>query len=278
MDQHIISRFYLGNFCDSVTRERPKPFLWVADIHKGTVKRRAPEKINKPAEYYSFRRADGTLDRSIETMLMHIESKATSVIAKIRRGDYELTEKERTSLSLFMASFHTRVPMFRKFADKKAGESSEAMLRTAAAHPEYFRRLIEKTTGKVSEAEVEELRQLALDPKSYSIRVSPEFSLNLIKPMADFIAPTIFAMRWRFLRAPENSCFLTADTPVVWEDPSRPDEGAGLAMPDTLLNFPISPQLCLVGTWIPITRLTDTPHGSPKFGGKSQIALSSGHE
>jgi hypothetical protein len=64
MKQHIISDFYLGNFCDSVTLERPEPFLWVADIQKGTVKRRAPKKINRPAEHYSFRHADGTLNQS----------------------------------------------------------------------------------------------------------------------------------------------------------------------------------------------------------------------
>ena len=236
MNQHIISRFYLGNFCDSVTRECPEPSLWTVDFQKGTVKRRAPKNIASQADYYSFRRSDGTLDSSIETMLSHIERKASSVIVKIQCRDYQLTEEERTYLALFMAFFVTRVPLFRKFVEQKASESGIAMLRTAAAHPEFFRRLVEKTTCEVSEEEIELQRQIVLDPKNYSIRCNPEYSLSLVMPLVTVIAPIIFDMQWLFLRAPENARFLTADAPVIWDDPYCADhEDIGLVLCHSLI-------------------------------------------
>jgi hypothetical protein len=239
MDQHIISRFYLGNFCDPVTPERHKPSLWVVDVQKETVKRRAPKNVATQADYYSFVRADGKQDRVVDEILEHTETAVAPVISKIRCGDFKLTKNERAYLACFMALFTTRVPLFRKFVEEKAGEAGAAMLWTAAAHPEYFKRLIKKTMGEVSEEEVERMRQGALDPKDYIIRGTPEFSLDQVVRQADVVAPIIFNMQWLFLGTPQGSHFLTTDVPVVWADPSQatPDAGTGLAMPNTILSW-----------------------------------------
>ena len=69
-------------------------------------------------------------------------------------------------------------------------------------------------------------------------------------------------MRWLFLVAPEGSRFITADAPVVWGDPCQPTSAStGLAMPHTVLNFPITPRLCLLGTWLQVKESRDTPSG-----------------
>jgi hypothetical protein len=155
------------------------------------------------------------------------------------------------------------VPSFRKFVEEKAGEDGAAMLRTAAAHPEYFKRLIEKTTGKASEEEVELLRQAARDQKNFIIRGTSELSLAQVVQQADVIAPIILDMRWLFLVAPEGSRFLTADAPVVWVDRNKPSgASAGLMMPNTILSFPISPRLCLLGTWLQLKGSRDIPAGA----------------
>jgi len=264
MKQHFISKFYLANFCDPATPEGHDSSLWVVDIQKGTVKRRAPKKVAIKPDYYSFVRTDGKRDRVVDEILDHAETAVAPVIRKIQCGDFKLTKDARVCLAYFMALFTTRVPLVRKFVEEKAGEAGAAMLRTAAVHPEYFKRSVEKAIGEVSEEEVERLRQGAFNPKNFIIRGTPEFSLALVVRQADAIWPIIFNMQWLFLGAPQGSRFLTTDVPVVWADPNQatPDAGAGLAMSNTILSFPITPRLCLLATWQPIKKSTDTPpHG-----------------
>lgn len=57
---------------------------------------------------------------------------------------------------------------------------------------------------------------------------------------------------------PAGSHFLTSDNPIHWNDPAAgPPWNAGLLSPKTVLSFPMSFELCLMGSWhrrLPLAR------------------------
>lgn len=68
----------------------------------------------------------------------------------------------------------------------------------------------------------------------------------------------LVGMSWCFLSPPAGSHFLTSDNPIHWNDPAAgPPWNAGLLSPKTVLSFPMSFELCLMGSWhrrLPLAR------------------------
>src|SRR5436309_1798723 len=121
MRQHVVPRFYLDAFCDPVTPEGQEPSLWQCDLEDGVVKRRAPRRAALRANYYSVVKPGGD-DHQVEGLLSKIESSAAPVIAKLRRGNFKMTDEEREHLAWFMGFFAVRVPAIRDFLEKTAGK------------------------------------------------------------------------------------------------------------------------------------------------------------
>ncbi|MFQ5802818.1 MAG: DUF4238 domain-containing protein [Candidatus Methylomirabilales bacterium] len=255
VDHHFIPQFYLRGFRDPTTPEGQEPWLWVADLREQTIERRAPKNVGKQANYYAFPADGGTQIQAVEEMFQKIESSTAPVIAKLLCGDFRLSDEDRTSLSIFMAFFITRVPWFRSLVEKSVGDIGRLMLRMTANRPEYFeRKLRDVHEGKqqFTPEEVEELRQWTLDETNYTLQGSPDLSLAMGIRVAPALVPILHDMKWAFLVPPEGVHFVTCDNPVSWVDPTpRPPfyRGSGLLMRKVELSFPVGPCLCLFAAW-----------------------------
>lgn len=216
------------------------------------IKRRAPKNAAVKADYYSIRRDDGTVDDRAEKLLSLVESKGVPVIVKVRHGRFELPPEEREHLALFLGFLITRTPGFRDFMERAAGKIGESMMREMARHPDYFRRVAREAVGEeISDEQLEDARVRGLKPAAhFIIRGTPEFSLMQAIVQALTPARIILDMRWQFVITPGPEHFVTGDVPVTWRNPNtRPPLGAGLVLKSTELSFPISPEICLLGTW-----------------------------
>jgi hypothetical protein len=221
------------------------------DTTEGRVKRRSPRKAARQANYYSAADADGALNHDVERLLSRIESNAAPVLAKLRRGDFALTEDERAHLALFIGFFIIRVPSTRNFLEETMGKIGEVMMEVMARHPRGFERMVRQVPElrDITREEIEEARRAGLNPaEHFIIRGTPESSLSTGLRVATALALEIWRMRWEILMAEGGEHFITGDTPVTWRNPAaRPLFGPGLGMPGTELSLPISPYLCLRG-------------------------------
>src|SRR5262249_49433874 len=60
-----------------------------------------------------------------------------------------------------------------------------------------------------------------------------------------------------FLISPSESRFITSDNPVLWQDFTAPPHSAlGLASKNTVLSFPLGPEVALVSRWREYGRLS----------------------
>jgi hypothetical protein len=247
VDQHYIPRGYLRGFCDARTPTGQEPWLWICELRQGLVKRRAPKNVAKRPDYYSVTRDAGEVDHVAERLLSRIESNGIPILSRIREGNFALTDEERQHLALFIGFLITRTPSFRDFMERVAGKGGESIIRVMARHPEYFRRTGREAVGRnMSDEQIEDARLRGLEPeRHFIVRGTPDFSLGQALALAPAPAGEILLMQWQFLIAGGLEHFVTGDAPVTWQNSHR---AAGLRMRGTRLSFPISPQICLLGT------------------------------
>ncbi|MFQ5896004.1 MAG: DUF4238 domain-containing protein [Nitrospinota bacterium] len=264
MDHHFVPQFYLRAFRDPTVPEGQEPWLWVGDLKEKLVQRRAPKNVGKKANYYAFPEFDAESPDTLEQLLSKIESAAAPVVRKMLDGELELAGQDRASILFFMAFFVGRSPFFRNMVEGTTDRLVKLVMRTAASHPEYFgRKLREAHEGReFTPEEVEELRQRTLDESNYTVH-SPEFSLQQgFQVSIETVYPLFSRMKWAVLRGSGADRFITCDSPVSWFDPTpRPPfyAGHGLAMRNVEATFPVSPELCLLGTWEGPTGVLEVP-------------------
>lgn len=248
MKHHFVPRFYLKSFCERRTPPGQEPWLWVADLEERSVERRAPKNVAAQTDYY--------LSREIEQALAQLESETRPVIAKLLAGESNLIHEDRGRLAFFMAYFIVRVPFFRNMIEEKAGEVGRMRLMISAQHPDHFARTLREAHKGMKEfthEEVENLRQWALNGE-YSVRGTAALSLSLgMTEIPKELAAIVHDMKWAYLEPGSDEEFITCDNPVSWFDATPRAAvygGHGLLMKNVELTFPLSPQLCLLGSWV----------------------------
>lgn len=247
MKHHFVPKFYLKSFCETPTPQGQEPWLWITDLEGCSVARRAPKNVATQTDYY--------LNGEIEQALAQLESETTPVISRLLAGEFDLSWEDRGRLAFFMAYFIVRVPFFRNMIEEKIGDVGKMTLMMSAQHPGYFARTMrEAHKGKrgFTDKEIEDLRQWALKGE-YSVRGTSPLSLSLgMTGLPKELATIVHEMKWAYLQTSGTEEFITCDNPVSWFDPTpRPGfyGGHGLLMKKVELTFPLSPQLCLLGTW-----------------------------
>lgn len=261
MDHHVVSKFYLRGFRDPAVSPKQGPRLWVGDVRRGSAWLRSPRAVATRENYYAVRREDGSIDPTAEEILSRVETVVAPIIKRIRKGQCNLTDQERAQLAFHMALGVTRVPGWRGSIQERAGALAQQVMLLAAERPDYFTRIVREAnaaTQPMTEEEIEDLRQWALDPSNYTIEGTPELSLKLMLRVANRSAAVVYDMPWMFLTPPDGRQFVSGDNPIHWIDPTAPPAIArGLAHENAVLTFPLGPEVCLVGAWrdVPVSKV-----------------------
>jgi hypothetical protein len=251
-DHHFVPQFYLKGFLDPDSVQTKNPWLWVANLPAGVVKRRAPKNVAARAGYNAV--LGSTESETAEEVLSQLEAVAAPIVRRLINGVNELTGQEWVDLLFFAAFLAVRTPYFRNRIEGFAAEIAEDLLRLSASHPDYYHRSVKETAlVEMTEEEIEASRQTALTPGGVRIKARPVLSLlAAFQGARDDVYPNFSHMRWAILRADRDLFFVTSDNPVSWADPTpRPAfyAGHGLRMRNVEVVFPVGPQVCLFGTW-----------------------------
>lgn len=224
------------------------PFIWVHEAGKEPQLR----SINNTAvekDFYTFYDGNGNPNTELEQQLAATEARLSITIKKLieNRGDYGFSPEERNDIAEFIGMMIMRSPRYKQQSRiwiREFKKACEAVLAgkiptilesvTTAGDQIVFRNWLLSFTNK----EIEEY----LDRMPSEETVFTELLWKDCHKNARIIYEE---MHWMFL-IPLNKGteFATSDAPVNRHEPHKGYLGAGLAQPDVILYFPISPDLC----------------------------------
>jgi hypothetical protein len=242
--QHYVTRAYLEGF-----REPPREHLFCYGRKLQTPFQSSPSKLATQRSYYSFRRADGTWDDSLEREIeQRVEAPGIEVIQMLSAGKTRLNWSQRNALAMFMAVQRFRVPHLRQMIDASHAEMVQRLL------DEYDRRQREQGDGRLWIRSISPVARAGEEsrPRTYvsreeleeaqrSLKEDPgQFSRESLSSMAESFARPFRRMKWTVNYSIKEAPFISSDCPVLlWHE--RTDvEHAGIIRPDTHIEFPLS--------------------------------------
>ncbi|WP_375210908.1 DUF4238 domain-containing protein [Hyphococcus sp.] len=246
---HFVPQFYLRNFA----AHNPEEEIWTYDMERGTARGSTIENTAYEKYLYSVTSDDGVRQDDLENVIAAIEDKAAPVFEKVILAE-KITGQERANFSSFIAIMYVRTDAFRQqYAEAMMGMHQITMHATAAHDGAFksFSERFQKDKGKMTEAEIEEMREAMLNLDGFTISIDKEWTLRSLT-MHDSLAPIFFDMHWSVLEAEKPRYFIASDNPVIFDVPAayrHPIYGGGLSHKKVELTFPLSPSKCLLATW-----------------------------
>lgn len=241
---HFVTKAYLEGFLEGekkhllcYMRRRSEPFLSM------------PVNLAKIRDFHSFRRPDGSIDTSLETLIeREIESPGIPLIRKLASGKVNIDYKQRSLVARLVGLQSVRVPYERSFMDSnnvdnlrsyidEMDESARCLGQPVnaieiAVTPRDDPRLI-KNWVRITRAQVlAELKEAEEDPQ----RSSRETFFGL----ASALEAILVKMEWTVRYASGSSRFITSDRPVIRSFSDGTSMGRGLRDLRAEISFPLS--------------------------------------
>lgn len=242
---HYLPQLYLDGFTDR------DGFLWVYDLDEHICQKQTPKNTAVIGHYYTFRGEDGQDRTDIEKIFANnIENKVKPIITKLDNGD-NINPEEKETLSIFCSFMITRVPRFEKWVNISYAEVFKSISRSMLSSEDEVAEILELVTKETGE-------QLDADPKAllefihgdaYEMKFPRGHSLRAMLLAGLKMAPYLLQMNWCFWSAPDDSSFITTDSPFLLITPEDYDpeihSGYGLITPGTRKIMPLSSKTCL---------------------------------
>ena len=233
-----------------------KGLIWVYSEEKP--KLRSIEKHVASIENYYMIDTNEGQSNIMEKKFGEIETQAGRVIKKLSENNLKLNHDEMNILIIFMSYLRARIPAFRDSVNDPVSLERKLHLRILAQHEELFK----KEMGEISEELDESERFTYSEFKEYitknidklDLRMSQNDSIKTILFSAEELQSIFSKMKWNFLIAPNDCCYITSDRPVFpfmnnWKMPYP----LGFAYKDIEVYFPVTPKICMMGTYRDLT-------------------------
>ncbi len=243
-DHHYIPKFYLKGFTDK------QGILWAYERNKAP-RASSPRAEANREDYYTFSDR-GYADDSVEKILSKAESLAAPIFRKIANPQFQLSDQQRLELYSFVAMMFVRVPAYREFVDKAAGQMMRDFTKQRASNAEEFYASLREFEAKTGNnvGDYEKLREFALSGNYTVTQGSVGFNLRMSFQTALYVSE-ISEREYNhdIWYAPADSFFMTCDNPIA---AIRPDTdgsawvGGGFGWRDTEVIFPLNKRACLI--------------------------------
>jgi len=242
--QHYITRSYQSNFSDKDN------LVWVS-TETGKIFKTSPENIFKEKHFYTVKLPGFPKPLFVENTLAGFEGDFSNVIKNRIAHSAAISDKERLSVSVFVALMQTRTKIlresFRDFFNRVIADGE--VLKAEMKKRPQLKQLYSIESGKNS-ISMEELKE---GMKSFD----SQFALTTIGIAIKKPPRLIFNMEWIFFIAPDSKFFICSDSPVYTCSPAREKKygrdtfgaRAGLGHADVELTMPISSTIALFGHW-----------------------------
>jgi hypothetical protein len=210
MHQHWVPASYLRAWYDPASLHLQDPYVWRFSKDGSEVRKKSPRNLFRESEMYTLTDENGQPSLTIERGLSRLESQFESLRRDKILYCEALTDEDKATLFLFVATAHFRTQRSQNHWREQWGQAVE-MGENIAEHirslsPEERAALQTPSPASGPSFSQDEVRLLA-DP----VRMLPLVT-NREAQLLSEMNLTIFCTR-------DNAPFITSDAPVVWHDP-----------------------------------------------------------
>lgn len=162
-------------------------------------------------------------DNDIEDFFAEAETIAAPRLQKLREGDINLSDQERSELATFISLLLTRTRAHREMVNTIVSKLHVLGAKETLETPGGVEDLIETNVRLGGERlEVHQVRdalQAVVDGNVKVEQSSKAWTIKQIFEQSDAVDDLIASMHWNLLKAPEGHAFITSDNPVLITDP-----------------------------------------------------------
>jgi len=234
--QHYVPQFYLKKFVCKSNSPKIEPYLW---IHENDVKKKkAPVNAAHKSYFYTVD-TEGIDKNYVEDLLGVIEGETKPILDRILSlGINAITNPERYIFAKFLSFMLSRTPKMRELDESILSCSIKSHIFNNMKREDIPSRFKNMSEDSVIELLNEDLNI----PKEALIGMALNFSVDCI--------PEFNARNWCLLHT-NGICFITSDHPVVLLNQHVDSDKylPGLRMKTTDFIFPLSPKVCLYGSY-----------------------------
>ncbi len=224
-------RCYLAGWVDPNTPAGQEPYVWVFNRGEKKCRKKAPSNLFTETDLYTLKLDTGEKNYAIEETLSNLESRYAAILQEKIKKHLPLTEEEYIYLCAFVS----------------------VMLQRTLRHRDNLERFIDELIGQT-----EALEKAHEIPPHESDRLKrfkqDGHKLGMMHSLPD-ITRLLTKMSIAFLCTEGRSKFVTSDDPCNLFNPDLQWQrmyGPGLAQKNVQLTLPLSPDIMLSMSWIPM--------------------------
>jgi len=226
-NQHFVPRSFLRGFA----ADSENSLIWGYDKeYVRCTGKRSISQICSLEYYYEQPMTDGTKTQMLEDAFQAIETPSIEIIRNLSRS-HKLCSEDKGRLSFYIGLLLTRGPSFRDGIHELHKHAHEIMLQT------------EYESGRLPEPPPI-LKKLIVNNDITSViktEILPHVSLQYMAELASHISQSLCRKKWDIYYINNTDCFVTSDTPVMFEAFERTENRAiGPAHPKSLVLCPIT--------------------------------------
>jgi hypothetical protein len=239
--QHYIPRFYLEKFVNQPENIKHDPSVWVYDLNNiNESKRKSPSNTGHISYYYDYIDCDPKNTKHAENLLSKIENDAAPILKEIIKSENInfLSEEQWYVFARFISFMYCRTPRARKLDNQIIGHELKTVIVeqiNTVKKPDEFK--------DVSYDDLKDILNSKWDiPKNILIDNVFQNAFKLAEH---------FACRNWYLWKSKNANFITSDHPIILinDEVENKLTCVGIGRENTDFIFPLSPTLCLFGTY-----------------------------
>lgn len=251
-NHHFIPQFYLRNFGDGGDPRKAKLFVYDKSTNKTfrTTVRNVGSKRH-------FNRVDveGHDPNSIEDAFAEIEGKISRDLSDVIAERSFPSHEHYSSVMNLIAWISLRNPRMRANMEgfhRRIVEAVMGQMLSTKERYEAIGRQMQEAGKEVKDVSYEEVRRF-YESKEYDIEIDQTHLIGLELRTLDTILEPLARRKWTFVNALPCEQFITSDEPTALIF-SRDDLYGSLISPghglrETLLVFPLSPEVAIIGTF-----------------------------
>lgn len=250
-NHHFIPQYYLRGFAEGIGRQA-RVFTFDSETHKAftTLVRNVGSR-----RHFNRVEAEGVDPNFIEDSFAEIEARFASDLSDVIASRSFPSHGHFESVINIMANLSVRNPRLRGNMEKFHKEIAERIGHISVSSREIWESQIRQMKEKgipVNDDVTYEQAKSFHDRKQYEIVVDQTHLIGLELKMLDPVIKYLSQRNWCFASAAAGSQFITSDDPVVLSWIDREDMGPygpGHGLMGTIVAFPISPEVALIGTF-----------------------------
>ncbi|MEM1381910.1 MAG: DUF4238 domain-containing protein [Pseudomonadota bacterium] len=257
-NHHYIPQFYLRNFA-SGSKRQAKIF-----VYDESTKRAFTTQVRNVGSRRHFNRieAENMHANAVEDALAQFEGELSSAFAEVIEAKKFPSNEHFSYIMNFLALVAVRNPRYRStmedFHERSVKAIMSAALSSKEAWDSQIRQMRKAGEPLKNEIPYEEMKSFHTKDQ-YSVQIDQTRLIQIEFKAVDKVLEWLPRRNWCLATASNGHSYICSDAPVVlsWVDESdKGFRGPGFGLKQTIVLFPIGPQLLLIGTFEDLPKKT----------------------